>query len=276
MSVSTALRTRQQPVDQAHGLRQLFGRRSPCWLPLVHNAQIGFGGVVMERLCTALGAEQRQTLVVDAADSASPPHELAQVDLASCVETLSSQVQYLAARGLPAQYLDARATMAGFLQAVGRAAPRADTVLVHGGAADLRRMFVRRRPRPVLMVGLRPESLTAAYAAMKLLSQRLGPLSFDAIVVGDMSARRARATAERLAACADHFLGAALGHWAVVDPAAPPSAQVGSDLRRLAAAQVRHGSVDDDADDEANASHGPAAAGLSVHELRAASRGRLN
>lgn len=275
MSLPTASRQRprQQPVDQAHGLRQLFGSRSPCWVPLVHNAQVGFGGVVMERLCTAFAAEQRQTLVVDAADSASPPHELAQVDLASCVETLSPQVQYLAARGLPAQYLDARATMAGFLQALGRAAPLADLMLVHAGAADLRRMFVRRRPRPVLMVGLHTDSLTAAYAAMKLLALRLGPLTFDAIVVGDMSARRARATAERLASCADHFLGAALGHWAVVDPAAPPRAQVGDDLRRLAAAQCRHGQADDE---EHTASHGPAAAGLSVHEPRAASRGRLN
>lgn len=234
-------RRRAQPMDQAHGLRQMFGHApEPHWVPLVHNPHTGFGGVVMERLCTALAGECLNTLVVDAADSASPPAELAAIDLGACVETLSPQVQYLAARGLPLQYLDARASSAAFLHAVARAAPLADVALVHAGAVELRRMFIGQAPRPVLMVGLRPDSLTDAYAAMKRLGQRLGPLTFDAVVVGALSHASARAVAERLASCADHFLGAALGQWAMVDPSAPASADVDDDLRGLARAQIRH------------------------------------
>ena len=52
-------------------------------------AQGGFGGVVMERLCTALADLGHRTLVVDAADTASLPHELAPVDLSACIERLS-------------------------------------------------------------------------------------------------------------------------------------------------------------------------------------------
>lgn len=237
-SAAIVVKHRRQPVDQAHGLRQLFGGARQRFVPLVHNPHVGFGGVVMERLCTAFAAEGLRTLVVDAADTASPAHELAPVDLAACIERLSPQVGYLAARGLPMQYLDSRASTAGFLQALGQAAPQADVVLLHAGAADLRRLFTGRAPRPVLMAGLRPDSLTEAYAAMKLLSQRLGPLIYDTVVVGDLSPRRARQTAERLAQCADHFLGAAIGCWAVVDPTAPACAAVAEDLHFLAQAQI--------------------------------------
>lgn len=237
-SAITVARPPRQPVDQAHGLRQLFAGARQRLVPLVHNPQVGFGGVVMERLCTAFAAQGLRTLVVDAADTASPPHELAPVDLAACIERLSPSVSYLAARGLPMRYLDSRASTAGFLQALASAAPQADVVLVHAGAADLRRLFTGRTPRPVLMAGLRPDSLTEAYAAIKLLGQRLGPLSYDTVVVGDMSPRRARQTAERLAQCADHFLGAAIGCWAVVDPTAPARAAVDDDLHFLAQAQL--------------------------------------
>lgn len=237
-SATIAARSRQQPVDQAHGLRQLFAGSRQRQVPLVHNPHVGFGGVVMERLCTAFAAEGLRTLVVDAADTASPPHELAAVDLAACIERLSPSVSYLAARGLPMRYLDARASTAGFLQALAAAAPQADVLLVHAGASDLRRLFTGRAPRPVLMAGARPDSLTEAYAAMKLLDQRLGTLTYDTVVVGDMSARRARQTAERLAQCADHFLGAAIGCWAVVDPTAPARAGVSDDLHLLAQAQL--------------------------------------
>ena len=43
-------------------LRQLFAGASQCWVPLVHNPHVGFGGVVMERLCTAFGARGGMTL----------------------------------------------------------------------------------------------------------------------------------------------------------------------------------------------------------------------
>lgn len=244
------------PLDQAHGLRQLFAGGAPRFVPLVHNPQVEGTGVVMERLCAAFADQGLHTLVVDAADSASPPHELATVDLGACVEALSPQVSYLAARGLPMHYLDSRATLTGFLDALRSAAPHADVVLLHAGALDLRRMFVGRTPRPMLLAGNRADSLTHAYTSMKLLSQRLGALAYDLVVVGDVSHRHAGQMGGRLAECADHFLGAALRQVAVVDPRVPAHAPLTADLCRLAAdvvagptghaggASLNHGSTD--------------------------------
>ena len=222
------------PRDQAHGLRQLFAGRQMRFIPLVHNPYVDGVGVVMERLCAAFTVQRLRTLVVDAADSASPPHQLASVDLAACVELLSPHVSYLAARGLAMNYLDGRATLTSFLEALRSAAPQADVVLVHGGALDLRRMFSGRTPRPVLLAGARPESLTHAYTSMKQLSQRLGALAYGLVVAGDVAAGRARRMADRLEACGDHFLGAALRDLAVVDPQVSPHAALPEDLLTLA------------------------------------------
>jgi len=223
--------------DQAHGLRQLFAGQDLCFLPLVHNPHVPGTGAVMERLCTALAEPGRRTLVVDAADSASPAHQLATVDLAACIERLSPQVAYLAAGGLSMHFLDSRATLVGFIEALRGAAAevQADVVLLHAGALDLRRMFAGTAPRPLLLAGNRPDSLTHAYTSMKLLSQRLGALAYDLVVAGDVSQRRARRMADRLADCADHFLGAALRQVAVVDPLLPAQTPLTADLRHLVA-----------------------------------------
>ena len=232
------LRSPTAPRDQAHGLRQLFAGAALRFVPLVHNPHVPYTGAVMERLCATFAALGHHTLVVDAADSASPAHELATVDLPACVETLSPEVSYLAARGLPMHYLDSRATLSGFLEALRTAAPRADVVLLHASALDLRRMFAGRSPSPVLLAGNRPDSLTHAYTSMKQLSQRLGALAYDLVVVGDVSPRRAHRMADRLTECADHFLGAALRSLAVVDPQAAPSAPLPADLTRLVTLQL--------------------------------------
>ena len=208
------------------------------FVPLVFNPQVTGAGAVMERLCAAFATQGHHTLVVDAADSASRPHELAGVDLSACVEALSPQVSYLAARGLPMHYLDSRASLSGFLQALKVAAPQASVVLLHASALDLRRMFTDQSPSPVLLAGNRPDSMTDAYTSMKLLSQRLGALAYDLVIAGDVATRRASRMAERLSACADHFLAAALRHVAVVDPLASPNLALGADLIRLAAGQT--------------------------------------
>jgi len=262
------------PRDQAHGLRQMFAATAEAvFLPLVHNPHVAFGGVVMERLCSALGERGLNTLVVDAADTASPPHELAPVDLAACVEPLSDQVSFLAARGLAMHYLDARATTAGFLRALTEASPQANVVMVHAGAADLRRMFTGRTPRPVLLVGAQSASLTAAYAAMKILSQRLGALTYDVVIAADVGPKRARAISDRLSDCADHFLGAAVGLTAVVDPAAAPRAPVNDDLLGLVAAQLRRRDEPAEPAGPGFGLPGPALA-PALASSRAASRGR--
>lgn len=225
--------------DQAHGLRQLFAARRQRFVPLVHNPHVAFGGVAMERLCAAYAERQLHTLVVDAADSASPVQELAQVDLSACIERLSPGVSYLAARGLPMRHLDARGSTAGFLQALADAAPRADVVIVHAAATDLVRLFSRRLPRPVLQAADVPQSLTHAYASMKLLQQRLGVMVFDVLLSADAASPRIGPIAARLADCADRFLGATVCDWALVDPAADLDEPLPRELKNLAAAQLR-------------------------------------
>jgi flagellar biosynthesis protein FlhG len=233
---------RGAPLDQAHGLRQLFAAPRQRFVPLVHNPHVAFGGVAMERLCAAFAEAGLKTLVVDAADTASAAHELAQVDLSACIEKLSADVSYLAARGLPMRWLDARGTTGGFLAALAEAAPRADVILVHAGATDLARLFARRMPRPILQAADRPESVTHAYAAMKVLSQRLGVMAYDLVVAADAASPRVPRIAESLAGCADRFLGAVLGDWALADPTSDPDEPVPADLRRLAAGQLgEHG-----------------------------------
>jgi flagellar biosynthesis protein FlhG len=232
------IQTAPAPLDQAHGLRQMFAASRQRFVPLVHNPHVAFGGVAMERLCAAMAQRQLTTLVVDAADTASTPHEVASVDLSACIEPLSANVSFLAARGLPMRWLDSRGATAGFLRALSEAAPRSDVVLVHAGASDLVRLFGGRSPRPLLLASDHAESLTHAYASMKLLSQRLGVMAFDLLLAARGSQQRMSRIADRLAGCADRFLGAALGEWAVVDPTQADNAPLDLALRRLAAAQI--------------------------------------
>jgi hypothetical protein len=159
------------------------------------------------------------------------------------------------------RWLDARGATGGFLRALTEAAPRADVILVHAGASDLARLFARRMPRPVLQAADRPESVTHAYAAMKLLSQRLGVMAYDLLVTADAASPRVPRIAESLAGCADRFLGAALGDWALADPTSDPDEPVPAALRRLAAGQVgEHG----DHAAAADPYHYPAAPALPV------------
>ena len=228
---------RSQPLDQADGLRRLFGSQRKRYVALAHNPHVAFGGVVIERLTAAFAQRGLHTLVVDAADTAVAPHELARVDLAACVDAISPQVSFLAARGLPMRHVDTRGSASAFLDAVAAAVPRADVVLLHANASDLTRLFHGRTVRPVLMAGRKTESLTEAYAGMKLLTQRLGVIACDLLVAADAGWPHAAMLAERLASCADRFLGTSLHDWASLDPAealAPPSAA----LSRLALGQL--------------------------------------
>jgi len=226
------------PRDQAHGLRRMFAASRQRLVPLVHNPFATFGGIGMERLCAAFAERGLHTLVVDAADTASTPQELAGIDLAACVQQLSRSVSFLAARGLPMRWLDSRGLTTGFLQALSEAAPRADVILVHAGASDLARMFAGRAPRPLLLAADSADSLTSAYASMKVLAQRLGVLAFDLLLAASGDDARLRSFADRLSDCADRFLGAALGEWAAVDPAEDAADTLAPSLRLLAAATL--------------------------------------
>src|SRR5439155_239132 len=95
--------SRPVPLDQADGLRRLFAHARVRFVPVVSNPHMAFGGVMLERLCAAFGEHGKHTLVIDAGERAPLPSEMALMELAECIETLSTQVSYLGARGLPAR-----------------------------------------------------------------------------------------------------------------------------------------------------------------------------
>lgn len=226
--------------DQADGLRRMFAGVRTRALALASNPHVAFAGVIVERLATACALAGRRVLVVDAAESAPAPHELAMVDLAGCVEPLNERVSYLAARGLPLRHVDSRGTARAFLDAVQHAAPHADVVLVHAGASELSRIFAGRPVRPLLLAADQPASVTQAYAAMKLLALRNGLMSHDLLLAAAPRSPRRERIAAQLATCADDFLGAVLHDWAAIDPASDVADAPTPELTRLVQAQLAH------------------------------------
>lgn len=233
--------SRSAPLDQADGLRRLFGQGRTRYIAVASNPHVAFATVLIERLTSAIAASGRRLLLVDAAESAPEPHELTLLDLAAGVEQLSPQIAYLAARGLPLRHVDTRGSCAGLLNALADAAPQADVVLVHASASELSRLFSHRVVRPVLMAADSAPSVTHAYGAMKLLAQRNGLMAFDLMLaVGPQRVRREH-VARQIAHCADSFLGAALHDWIAVDPACDVAEAPDAALMRL----TRHQLADD-------------------------------
>jgi len=215
-------------TDQAAGLRRMFGASRKRFLAVAHNEQVEHGSLVIDRLCDAASALGLHTLVVDAADNAPAPHEMALIDLPSCVEALSDDVSYLAARGLPIRHVDSQGRCASFLEALEHAAPQADLVLVHAGTIDLARLFAHQRMRPLLVGADTPRAMTEAYASLKRLAQRPGWLAHDLLIVADPNGPRTERLGETLAECAERFLGAAIHDCVVIDPRHEPQ---GADAR---------------------------------------------
>jgi len=216
------------PVDQAQGLRQMFATRVLRFIPVVSNASAAAtGGLVLERLCAAYATCGMSTLVVDASEQARPPSELAEFDLAEGVERLSAQVSYMAARGLPLTFADARGSCETLLDALADAAPQSDVVLVHASASELARIFSRRSRhanlRPLVFTNDMAEGLTDAYAAVKVLSQRGGWMSYDLVMCAPRRSTQAGEVIARLARCADDFLGVAQRSALRLDPFEPAS-----------------------------------------------------
>jgi hypothetical protein len=220
-------------MDQAHGLRQLFAHSRTRLIPVVSNPHLAFGGVALERLCTAFSELGLHTLVVDADERAPAPLELSMLNLAEGIECLTSQMSYLAARGLPLRYVDTHGSTAGFLQAVCEAAPQAAVVLVHASASDLWRLFARRSVRPVLLADDRPNAVTHAYASLKLLALRAGLMAHDLLLTAAPNSPRPERIATQLSKCADAHLGAVLHDWVQIDPAGHASDAPSADMRRL-------------------------------------------
>ncbi len=226
------------PQDQADGLRRLFAGHRTQILPLAANPHVAFSGVVLDRLAGALACMGRRVLVVDAGATSPPPHELARVDLAACIENLSPGVMYLAARGLPLNYVDTRGCAAGFIDALQLAAPQVDVMLLHCEVLDLARVLKRRAARPLLLGADHPESIKHAYASCKLLVQRCGLMTFDLLLCASSRSPRAEAIADSLAGCAEQFLGALLRHSALLDPAQDPADAIEPALAQLLTEQL--------------------------------------
>jgi flagellar biosynthesis protein FlhG len=227
------------PVDQAEGLRRLFaaGRRQRL-VPVAFNAHVDCTPVLLERLAGAFTELGAHTLVIDAADSAPRANAMAEVDLAAAIEPLGAQMSYLAARGLPLRHVNSRGSCEAWLSAVESAAPQADVLLLHANARDLVRLLGRREVRPVLTTSLDPASLTDAYTSMKLLAQRSGLMTFDLLTGMAGAPKAAQRIAERLADCADSFLGAVVREAVWLDKRDPLDTPATPALARLAANQL--------------------------------------
>ncbi len=228
------------PTDQADGLRRMFAATRGVIVPVVANPHVEHHGAVLARLASVFAEQGLNTLVVDAADTAPEPGELAFIDLGACVEPLAPQLAYLAARGLPMQHVDTHGSCASFIPRMMNVVYDVDVVVMHTEARILARMLGEQPLRPVLLASGAGESLTHAYAALKLLVQRLGLMSFDLVT----PTTRGRGPtpdqlARRVADCADRFLGAAMHDCAVIDPDIAFGGASGPDLMRLAAAQLR-------------------------------------
>ena len=230
--------SRPAPLDQAHGLRRMFAGRRQVVLPLVANPFVAFSGVVLDRMAAVLSAAGRKVLVVDASAGSPPPHELAALDLAACVSTVSPGIFYLPACGLPMTYVDTRGFADAFIEAVQRAAPQADVVLLHADAQDLVRIFKRRAARPVLLGSDHPDSIKHAYAGAKLLATRCSLMTFDLLLAAPPHSPRLASIGQSLTGCAETFLGATICHVAVMDPAGEPDSEPDKPLTQLLAAQM--------------------------------------
>jgi len=244
-------------ADQADGLRRLFAGTRQRIVPLVANGQVEQPGVLLERLTSALAELGASVLVVDAADTSPAAHELVDMDLPGCIEHLGGHVHYLAARGLPLRHVNARGSSEAWLARLETTVPRADAIVLHASARDLVRLGVERQvavhgrigtyhraEEGVAGVGqalghaLAGGSLTEAYTAMKLLSQRSGLQSFDVLVGMGSRPRRAQRMAERLADTGDTFLGTVVRAYAAVDCDLPLNAPLDAALLRLATEQL--------------------------------------
>jgi hypothetical protein len=222
------------PFDQAAGLRRLFAASRVRFIPVVSNPHVADAEVLLEGLCAAFAEVGLHTLVVDAGERSPKPAELASVDLANCIERLSKDVSYLAARGLPMRHINANGSAAQFLEVVTDAAPHADVVILHASAAELARVVALRELRPVLLADIDPQSVTHAYAGMKWLAQRAGLMVYSLLMACSPQLRLSDRIAQQISSCGEGFLGAVLRDWACMDPKMPVSAPITPEMRHLA------------------------------------------
>jgi flagellar biosynthesis protein FlhG len=195
--------------------------------------------MVLERLCAAYAACGLSTLVVDAGEQARAPSELAEFDLSEGIERLSDHVSYMAARGLPLRFADARGSCSTLLDELADASARSDVVLLHASASELVRILGDRSRGHNLRPLVFTEGLTDAYAAVKVLSQRGGWMAYDLLMCAPRRSQQADEVIRRLARCADQFLGVAQRVALRLDPFEPASIDPDARFMELAAGLLR-------------------------------------
>jgi flagellar biosynthesis protein FlhG len=221
----------------------MFPNRVLRFLPVVSNPQVIFGGVVLERLCAAYAGFGLKTLVVDAGERARAPSELANFDLSEDIESLSDDVSYLPARGLPLRHVDAQGSSATLINVLADVAPQVDVVILHAPASELVRVLAKpakgHNLRPLIFTDENPAGLTQAYTAVKIMAQRAQWMAHDLIVCSGPGSKMSEQVARRLAHCADTFLGAAQRDWVVINPLEPAVQDPSDAFMRLAADLLR-------------------------------------
>jgi flagellar biosynthesis protein FlhG len=119
-------------------------------VPVASNPHVAFGGVMLERLCTAFGEHGKHTLVSTPASARRCTPRWPR--RAGRLRRDAVAAGVVPGRARPAdQFVDTHGSTASFLQAAADAAPQADVVLVHAGATDLCRLFARSEARPLLL-----------------------------------------------------------------------------------------------------------------------------
>jgi hypothetical protein len=231
--------SRSHAQDQAHGLRQMFAAKTLHFVPLASNPQVIYGGVVLERLCAAFAAYGLKTLVFDAGERARVPSELSSFDLSEGIETLSTHVKYMPARGLPLKFVNAKGDSGELLDVLATAASQVDVIILHASASELVRLLATRAKgfhlRPLVFTDDSPAGMTQAYTAIKLMAQRATWLSHDLLVCAERDSTRGEQVAQRLAHCADTFLHAAQHSHLQINPLESATEDPHEDFLRMAA-----------------------------------------
>lgn len=223
MAVPSEVR-RAQPGDQADGLRRLFSTRTVRFIPVVSNPFVAQESVLIQQISAALEQLGLYTLVVDVRDPGVAPMRVSD-DLASGIQVLTDRTASLFAQGLPGRWPGNGSEPHSFLHAVVDAAPLSQAVLVHGSAGELACLFGRgglhlSRPRPIVICGEQPESMTHAYAALKVMAQRADWRAHDLLVSATTGSAGIRLVKDRLAQCAALFLGGVRHDVVEIDPRA--------------------------------------------------------
>ncbi|MCW7540521.1 hypothetical protein OOT46_22100 [Aquabacterium sp. A7-Y] len=203
----------ERGFDQAHGLRRLFAHHTVHLLPVAANPHNASSLVLLEGLCQGLAAQGLHTLVVDAV----PGPQTRGVDVATAIardldlgqwiDDFDARTSVLAAGDSLSCFAETEGGAALLFEALREAAPTADVIIIHAGASVLSALFGGKRVRPLIFTGDDAQSLTHAYASMKILAQ-FGGLHQHAVVMdAGAQAIGVPPAALRLVRCVSDFLG---------------------------------------------------------------------